>query len=1233
MFRSALVAGLSAWLAASSMARAEPSTVSFRDDVAPILVRRCLGCHNARKAEGGLNMTTPALLRKGGETGGDLILEPGEPESSLLVELVRPGGAPRMPYKQPRLTDREIATLELWIKGGARFDVPSETETSIASLVDPLRGLPAIAPRVPAVEPVTSLAFRPDGKVLAAAVGRGVVLYDADRGTRLATLADHPGPLTAVRITPDGKTLVAVGGRPGMFGSIAVWDLATRSKRFELRGHGDSIQGADVDPGGKMLATASYDRQVGLWDLERGKELRRLKDHTDAVYAVAFSPDGRLLASAGADRTVKLWDLASGRRLTTFSDATAELYAVVFGPAGQTVLAGGVDRSIHVWRVDAKDDHPVHSVFAHDAAILRLVVAPDGKTLVSSGEDRDVKLWDLPALKARAALSEQSGWPQGLAVSPDGSRVAVGRDDGSLSIYERATGTLTLNVRGAPGAVAAVKPELVRNATLSPPAPRGAARGSKLRITLTGNGVGRAVSVLLGSDGLAGTIVPAGKPNPNRLDVDLTVAADARVGLHRIGVVTPLGVPPSQPFAVSAHTETAAAEPDDDPRQAPRVALPATLVGAIDRPGDVDRFRFQASAGERLVFETVAKALGSKLVATLSVLDDAGRSLAEASALEDLGDPVLTVTVPRDGTYVLAVADADYGGSAGHFYRIAAGPAPYLTGVFPLGVAQGRTSTIELAGLNLQGVERAAVTVAADAPAGSVLSVPVVLPDGTVPINQKTVVVGEGPQAVETEPSGEGGSVPQRLAVPGGVSGRMGRDGDTDLYTFEARKGQRLIVEVFGRRLGTSLDPVIEILDARGTAVPRAVLRPLDQTEVAFRDHDSSRPGVRLTRWNNLAIDDYVLIGRELARIRALPRNPDDDCVLWSEQNQRLGFLETTTEHHPMSQPIYKVAIHPPGATFPAGGVPPVTLTYRNDDGGPGYAKDSRVTFIPPADGLYQVRVEDVRGLGGESFGYHLVVRVPHPDFRLTLSPENPNIARGGTTLVTASLARIDGFDDPVEVVVEGLPPGVRATPARIERGDFSASLALTADISAPAFSPPTWKVTGRAVADRSAGSSGPGLVHHVDPGGPDGGRITVTPTPNLTVEATPTRVTIRPGHQVAIRLAVRRSPAFAGRVPIEVRNLPLGVRVLNIGLNGVLITEKQSERTVQLYAEPWVGAMERPFYAVGKAEAAGTEHSSPPIGLVVDPGTSNAPQSARRDPDRKDPEAGGAVPIEGTPR
>src|SRR5439155_10904340 len=106
---------------------------------------------------------------------------------------------------------------------------------------------------------------------------------------------------------------------------------------------------------------------------------------------------------------------------------------------------------------------------------------------------------------------------------------------------------------------------------------------------------------------------------------------------------------------------------------------------------------------------------------------------------------------------------------------------------------------------------------------------------------------------------------------------------------FTAKKGQRLILEVNARRIGSPLDSTIEVLDENGRPLPRAVLRSLARTYTVFRDHDSQSPGIRIEAWSELAVDDYLLVGGELLRIRALPRNPDDDCQFWSESGQRIG--------------------------------------------------------------------------------------------------------------------------------------------------------------------------------------------------------------------------------------------------------------------------------------------------------------------------------------------------------
>src|SRR5262249_21785339 len=154
---------------------------------------------------------------------------------------------------------------------------------------------------------------------------------------------------------------------------------------------------------------------------------------------------------------------------------------------------------------------------------------------------------------------------------------------------------------------------------------------------------------------------------------------------------------------------------------------------------------------------------------------------------------------------------------------------------------------------------------------------------------------------------------------------------------------------------------------------------------------------------------DYIFVGSELLKIRNLPTHPDADCNFFSEGGQRIGFLDTTPTHHAAGVPMYKVALHLPGSTFPPNGFPVFTLNYRNDDGGPGYGRDSRIFFDPPADGQYRVRIQDARGYGGFDYAYRLTVRPPRPSFNVRLAPASPMVSRGEAAPVAITAERIDG--------------------------------------------------------------------------------------------------------------------------------------------------------------------------------------------------------------------------------
>src|SRR3954452_5389847 len=99
--------------------------VRFEEHVSSIFKNRCNGCHNADKQKGGLNLETFGTAMQGGGSGK--VVEPGDLETSTLYQLVTHQDQPTLPPNGPKMPEAEIATIKLWIEGGAL-----ETSGSVA---------------------------------------------------------------------------------------------------------------------------------------------------------------------------------------------------------------------------------------------------------------------------------------------------------------------------------------------------------------------------------------------------------------------------------------------------------------------------------------------------------------------------------------------------------------------------------------------------------------------------------------------------------------------------------------------------------------------------------------------------------------------------------------------------------------------------------------------------------------------------------------------------------------------------------------------------------------------------------------------------------------------------------------------------------------------------------------------------------------------------------------------
>jgi hypothetical protein len=538
-----------------------------------------------------------------------------------------------------------------------------------------------------------------------------------------------------------------------------------------------------------------------------------------------------------------------------------------------------------------------------------------------------------------------------------------------------------------------------------------------------------------------------------------------------------------------------------------------------------------------------------------------------------------------------------------YFYRLDVGLLPYVTGHFPLGVRAGQTSEVQVDGVNLGGIR--AVKVQPLLPGEGWTTVPLNLnEDGIRPVNETRLAVGNEPEILEKEPNNsiaQAQAVPLPVTINGHIDGGMKEGGrpDEDYFRFHANKGERLSIDVAAARLGSALDSVIEVLDVHGNDLPRATIRCLNQTTTTLSDRDSRGVGIRLISTSELRERDYLMVGDELNQIDFIPDQPDADTILKGMDDLRLAYLGTSPDVHAVNTPVYKAQILPPDTEFPSNGLPVFHLAWRNDDGGPGYGADSKLDFIAPADGDYLLHLKDVRGMEGPDFAYRLTIREATPDFQLKAEPANPNIPRGGSTLVTVSVVSHRGFEGAIEIEVKGLPQGVSASPATIMPGQDSTVVVLSAapdgvmDAHSAAI-----KIVGHAHADDHE------LVRTANS---DGGEdpplqlASIVPPPDVVVTTESRQVSIEPGKEVTVTLHVERHNGFKGRVPCTVQNLPPGVRVVNVGLNGVLVTEAQSSRTFTLRAEDWAQPIRQPIYVVAMVESnSPTMHPSEPLLLKV---------------------------------
>ena len=411
--------------------------------------------------------------------------------------------------------------------------------------------------------------------------------------------------------------------------------------------------------------------------------------------------------------------------------------------------------------------------------------------------------------------------------------------------------------------------------------------------------------------------------------IEITVEPNALPGNRELRIETKNGLTNPIIFQVGTLPETTELEPNGEkididhtrikrssskPKPNP-IELPVVINGQI-MPGDVDRFQFTAQKGQELVIEAQARSLIPYLAdavpgwfqAMLTLYDSTGKEIAFADDYRFKPDPVLLYKILQNGEYELQIRDAIYRGREDFVYHISIGQTPFITQMFPLGSRQGVKTVASIEGWNL--------------PANR-------LPLDTTAVSKSFKKINLSydkkisnliPYAVDSlaecdeEESNNSIKNPQKISLPKIINGKIQSQGDIDVFRFEGKAGDKIVAEVYARRLNSPLDSLLRLTDRSG----------------------------KVLRFN----DDHVLKDSHLHKdIVGLVTHHADSYLLadLTEDGTYYIHLSDTTEHGGksfgyrlrLSNPIADFALRviPSSLYMRAGSTVPITVHAMRKDG------------------------------------------------------------------------------------------------------------------------------------------------------------------------------------------------------------------------------------------------------------------------------------------------------------
>lgn len=449
MHRSTLLLAF-AIASSGALAGIADEPVSFRKDLAPILLDQCLACHGPKKAEGGLRVDSFERVTKEGDSGSPGFVAKDLDLSEAYRRMSSDDESERMPAEADALPAEQLALFKRWIEEGAKFDGDDPAADLISIVPAPTHPEPPEAYRY--AIPVAAITFSHDGKELITGGYHELAVWNPVDGTLVRRIKNVGQRTRALSLSPDGKLLAVGCGAPGRLGETRVFDMAKGEVVNVLGTTSDEVLDVAFSAQGDRLAVGAADGAIRVFEIPSGKEQLSITSHSDWVMALAWNADGTKLASGSRDKTAKIFDAKTGELLVTYSGHGNAVKGVAFHPENKDVFSAGTDKKIHRWQIaDAKKTAEV----GFGGEVFKLPLS--GEFLFASSADKTVRQFEAKTQKQLRSFAGHQDWALSVAYHAGTKRVASGGFDGRVQIWNAEDGKEIAAFFAAPGYETAAK--------------------------------------------------------------------------------------------------------------------------------------------------------------------------------------------------------------------------------------------------------------------------------------------------------------------------------------------------------------------------------------------------------------------------------------------------------------------------------------------------------------------------------------------------------------------------------------------------------------------------------------------------------------------------------------------------------------------------------------------------------------------------------------------------------